>query len=342
MLRFKLTFLSAISSAVLTVLPLLAQADATSPFYNVNQNPLIQLHALPPLEKGIITESGTTSTSTILDITSTSILEIDQQEQIVLDGETYRLNLMFRHGLKQPVFGMKGIEVGIDIPYVSHRGGTLDGFIRNWHDAFGMTNSERDQFQNDQLHYEYQRNGVSTLRMVDTSDQIGDIRLSAAWQLRCDRSNETYCSALRASLKLPTGKAEKLSGSGGFDFSLAHTTSRTYQRYTFNYGGGLLFNGPSDLLDEQQKPVVGFANAGVNYQIERFPWMVLKAQLDGHSAMYDSALKNLGSNSVQINVGGSILFSDKTALDIGVAEDIVTSTVPDVVFHLALRMQYKQ
>jgi len=334
-------FISTISIAILIAMPQVAQAEATSPFYNVNQNPLIQLHGLPPLEKGIVTKSGTTSTNTILDITSTSISEIDQQEQIILDGETYRLNLMFRHGLKQPVFGMRGVEVGINIPFISHRGGTLDGFIRNWHDTFGMTNSERDQFQDDQIHYQYSHRGVTALNMVDTSDHIGDIRLSAAWQLECHQSVETDCSALRVSLKLPTGKAEKLSGSGGLDFSLAHTTSRTYQRYTFNYGGGLLFNGPSDLLDEQQKNIVGFANAGINYQVERFPWMVLKTQLDGHSAMYDSALKNLGSDSIQINVGGSILFSDKTALDIGVVEDIVTSTVPDVVFHFALRMQHK-
>ncbi len=335
-------FIRTISIAALIAIPQIAQADVTSPFYNVNQNPLTQLQGLPPLEKGIVMESGMTSANVMLDITSASISEVVQQEQIILDGETYRLNLMFRHGLKQSVFGMKGVEVGIDIPFISHRGGTLDGFIRNWHNIFGLSNSERDQFQDDQLLYQYRRNGVTAFRMLNTSSSIGDIRLSAAWQLACRRSDETDCSALRASLKLPTGKAEKLSGSGGFNFSLAHTTSRTYQRYTFHYGGGLQINGRSDLLDEQQKNVVGFASAGVNYQPERLPWMVFKAQLDGNSAMYDSALKNLGSDSVQINVGGSILLSAKTVLDIGVVEDIVTSTVPDVVFHFALRMQYKQ
>ncbi|MCF6323342.1 MAG: DUF3187 family protein [Gammaproteobacteria bacterium] len=334
-------FIRTISIAAWVVMPQIALADPTSPFYSVNQNPLIQLQGLPPLEKGIVMESGVTSANVIMDITSASISEVDQQEQIIFDGETYRLNLMFRHGLKQSIFGMKGVEVGIDIPFVSHRGGSLDGFIRNWHNVFGLSNSERDQFQDDQLDYQYRRNGVTEFRMLNTSSSIGDIRLSAAWQLTCRRSDETDCSALRASLKLPTGKAEKLSGSGGLNFSLAHTTSRTYQRYTFNYGGGLQFNGPSDLLNEQRKNLVGFASAGVNYQPKRFSWMVLKAQLDGHSAMYASALKNLGSDSVQINVGGSILFSAKTALDIGVIEDIVTSTIPDVVFHFALRTQYR-
>lgn len=319
------------------VIPLTqALAEATTPFYTVNQNPFIQAHGLPPLEKGRVTAVNTTTSWTVLDIASASITESAPQESIILDGETYRLNFMFRHGLK------KNAEIGIDIPYITHSGGTLDGFIRNWHDTFGLTNSERNQFQVNQLHYEYSRDGVTQSRMVDTTDGIGDIRLSAAWQLRCDHSPQQRCSALRASLKLPTGKAEKLTGSGGVDLSLALTNSNTYQRFTLNYGGGLLLNGHSDLLNDRQKLAVGFANLGLNYQPQRFSWMVLKAQLDGHSAFYDSALKNLSSDSLQINVGGTILFSDKTALDIGVVEDIVTSTVPDVVFHLALRLQHQK
>ncbi len=311
-------------------------AEATTPFYTVNQNPLIQMHGLPPLEKGMITAPGTTTAWTILDIANASIAENVQQESIIIDGETYRLNFMFRHGLQ------KNIEVGVDIPYITHSGGALDGFIRNWHDLFGLSNSERNQFQEKRLRYEYSRNGVTQYRIVDTTDGIGDIRLSAAWQLRCKKSPQHHCSALRAGLKLPTGKAEKLTGSGGVDLSLALTTSRTYQRVTFNYGGGLLLNGHSDLLNEQQKRAAGFANLGLNYQPGHYSWMVLKAQLDGHSAFYDSALKNLGSDSLQINVGGTIRFSDKTALDISVVEDIVTSTVPDVVFHLALRMHHQK
>ncbi len=323
--------------AITIVLPVeKALAEATTPFYIVNQNPLIQMHGLPPLEKGMVTAPGTTTTSTILDISSASVAENEQQERIIFDGETYRLNLMFRHGLQ------RNIEIGIDIPYITHSGGTLDGFIRNWHDLFGLSNSERNQFQEDRLRYEYSRNGATQYRIVDTTDGIGDIRLSAAWQLHCEKSPQHHCSALRAGLKLPTGKAEKLNGSGGVNLSLALATSRTHQRFTFHYGGGLLLNGHSDLLNEQLKRAIGFANLGLNYQPRQFSWMVLKAQLDAHSAFYDSALKNLGSDSLQINVGGTIRFSDKTALDISVAEDIVTSTVPDVAFHLALRMQHQK
>lgn len=334
MTRRSTTPLALFCTIAITALSQYAQAQTATPFYSVNQNPLIQMHGLPPLESGQVTATDTTRSWTILDVASTSITETEQLESITLDGETYRLNFMFRHGIKQ------GLEIGIDIPYITHTGGTLDGFIRNWHDLFGLSNSERDQFAANQLRYEYSRNGVTIHNTAHHTDGIGDIRLSAAKQLRCDSGAERHCTAIRAGLKLPTGKAEDLTGSGGVDLSLGITTTRTYERYTFHYGGGLLINGDNDLFAAQQKRAVGFGNIAINYQPKGYSWMVLKAQLDGHSAFYDSALKNLGSDSIQVNVGGTIRFSDRTALDIGVAEDIVTSTVPDVVFHLALRMQH--
>jgi len=333
MTRLKLVLLGLVCTVILTTTAFETHAETAAPFYTVNQNPFIQLHGLPPLERGEITATNATTSWTTLDIASNSISESKQQEQIILDGESYRLNFMFRHGLQ------KDIEVGFDIPYISHSGGTLDGFIRKWHDIFGLSNSERNQFQNNQLRYEYRRNGRTIQNMRTQTNGIGDIRLSAARQMRCQKSPEHHCTALRAGLKLPTGKADRLTGSGGIDLSLAVSTTRTYRRYTFHYGGGVLLNGDNDLLSGQQKRAVGFANLGINYQPQRFSWMVLKAQLDGNSAFYDSALKNLGSDSLLINVGGTIRFTERVALDIGVAEDIVTSTVPDVAFHLALRLQ---
>ena len=39
-------------------------------------------------------------------------------------------------------------------------------------------------------------------------------------------------------------------------------------------------------------------------------------------------------------MGGTLHFSDRTALDIGVSEDLVVKTAPDVVFNFALRHQF--
>jgi hypothetical protein len=44
--------------------------------------------------------------------------------------------------------------------------------------------------------------------------------------------------------------------------------------------------------------------------------------------------------SAQLIIGGTIAFSDKTTLDIGVVEDIIVKTAPDVVFHFALSRRF--
>jgi hypothetical protein len=48
----------------------------------------------------------------------------------------------------------------------------------------------------------------------------------------------------------------------------------------------------------------------------------------------------VNSGSVQLVSGGTIGFSEKTFLDVGVSEDVWVDTAPDVVFHLALRSRF--
>jgi hypothetical protein len=41
-----------------------------------------------------------------------------------------------------------------------------------------------------------------------------------------------------------------------------------------------------------------------------------------------------------LTIGGTVAFGKKTSLDIGVSEDLIVATAPDVVFHLALRRTF--
>jgi hypothetical protein len=41
-----------------------------------------------------------------------------------------------------------------------------------------------------------------------------------------------------------------------------------------------------------------------------------------------------------LTIGGTVAFDTKTSLDIGVSEDLIVATAPDVVFHLALRRTF--
>jgi hypothetical protein len=94
-----------------------------------------------------------------------------------------------------------------------------------------------------------------------------------------------------------------------------------------------------NVLPDQQQNAVAFGSLGAGWH--PLPWLTLKVQFDGQTAFYkDSDLVELSSNSMQVVMGGSLHFSDSTVLDIGVSEDLVVKTAPDVVFHIALRYRF--
>ena len=63
----------------------------------------------------------------------------------------------------------------------------------------------------------------------------------------------------------------------------------------------------------------------------------LKIQANAHTSFYQgSDFRQLDAASVQLTMGGTVALSKTMALDIGVTEDVVVNTSPDVVFHLSL------
>ena len=91
-----------------------------------------------------------------------------------------------------------------------------------------------------------------------------------------------------------------------------------------------------DVLKDQQRNWVGFGVLGLGWSPAR--WIALKIQANGHTSFYkNSELEELNGSSVQLTLGGTLAFSKNIALDLGLTEDLLIRTSPDVVFHLALR-----
>src|SRR5690606_29732718 len=98
---------------------------------------------------------------------------------------------------------------------------------------------------------------------------------------------------------------------------------------------GVLWLERGDVLGALQEDQVWFASAGVSWAAGD-NWR-LKAQLEAHTAFYDSALKELGDDSLQLVLGGSVRLTPRWLLDLAISEDLAVDTAPDVVFQLALR-----
>lgn len=317
--------------------PSVVDAMDIIPFQSSNQSPLIRIFGLPAIGSASVVPAGKFEGTLTSDVTNSFATDSSGTEAVMLDGETYRFNLAVRYGVAP------GIQIGIDIPYLAEGGGILDGFIEDFHDTFGLPQGDRTSYPRNRLLYQYSNNGTTKVLVNDGSHGIGDIRLSGAWQLHRGDAESPLAVALHASIKLPTGNSNRLFGSGSTDFALWLTASDDCQLplghlTVYAAAGGMALT-DGDVLKDQQRNLAAFGSLGLGWS--PLNWLALKIQADAHTSFYTgSSLKQVNSGSVQLVSGGTIGFCEKTFLDLGVSEDVLVATAPDVVFHLALRHRF--
>ena len=310
-------------------------AAPLGPLATGNQNPLAALYGLPAAAPADVVGAGQGILELRAALASSASSSEDGDERVLLDGESTRLTLAVQYGVR------KNLELGLEVPYLMHRDGFLDDLIIDWHDFFQLPQGDRQDLPRDRLAYQYRRDGQTLIDRRDSVAGFGDLRLTGGVQLWRDvRDGTTRSLALRASLELPTGEAERLTGSGSTDLALwlSGAAGRPDRNLSLFGAAGALFMTAGDLLPEQQRRLVPFGSLGAAWQ----PWPVLalKLQFDGHGAFFsDSDLRELGP-SVQLAMGGTLLLGAGTELDLGFSEDLLVDTAPDIVFHMALRRHF--
>ena len=310
----------------------LAYAEQASPIYVANQNPFVQIFGLPKAEPGTITPKGKLDAGFLYQVSNNAILSDANGESIIWDGETAQYNLRFRYGVSDK------LELGLDVPFIDHSGGYLDSIIRSYHDMAGFPNDRQEQFEKNQIDYQLDENGAVVYSMKERKSGLGDVRLTAAIPLFSKSIQSKRHLALRSMLKLPTGNAEDLLGSGGTDVSMGLAYS-DYEMLSgintvFSTYGGAIYMGNTEVLRDKQLHFAGYGGASLDWLA--LDWLELKLQMDLHSAFYDSELKQLGS-SMQLLAGGTLHFPGDVLLDFGISEQMITDATPDVGFYLFLR-----
>lgn len=326
----------AIVAACFTILllPLVVAAAEIVPFDSSNQSPLVQIYGLPGTGNAVLLPQGRTEVGLNVALSSNYAVNEDSQERITLDGETTRFTVTARYGL------LPRLEIGVKIPYISHSGGFLDNFIEGYHSTFGFPNGGRDQAPQNRLLYRYRRDGIDKIRVDSSGSGIGDLMLTTAFPLYKENNQGM---TINAALKLPTGDSDQLRGSGSTDLSvwLNEGIGGVFAGGSWaSYGSaGILFMTEGKVLPDQQKRWVGFGSLGIGWA--PLNWISFKVQADAHTPFFsDSNLKEIASTAVQLIVGGTISFSERVALDIGVSEDLTVNTSPDVVFYFTLRTRF--
>ncbi|MFW2374458.1 MAG: DUF3187 family protein [Gammaproteobacteria bacterium] len=303
-----------------------SHAQNPAPFLTRDMNPLVLPYGLPLPAPARLLSRNEQSFTTSLNISNTINVEQRDNENLHVDVETYQLNLIQSWGFDQWMLRMQ-------LPFTAHNGGFLDSWIENYHDFMHLPKDIRPLYPQDDLNIGYSVDGSQLLKLDHTVTDPGDIAVQAAYQA----IHETdFALSLWAGLELPTGNSDHLTGSGSVDVSFWLAMDKGFINDRWLYSNlGLLFISDGDILPGQQKHSIVFGNLGMQFQ----PWemILLKAQLDMHSAFYDSATKFL-DHVIQLTFGGSVLISDRHHIDIAVVEDIRPGTSPDVNFNISWNM----
>ena len=303
-----------------------SQATTAAPFLTHDQNPLTLIYGLPLPTAARLSTHQQWQLTTSLNISNTINAEVNANELLLIDVETYQLNLLLDYGLS------KNWMLRFHLPMLAHSSGFLDSWIDSYHDTLNLPQHIRPSYPVDQLHIYYQSNGTTLVNVQQRATGIGDLSMQLGYQLfSLADSNLSYW----ASLKLPTGDIDKLTGSGSIDLAFWLSADNRLNNDNWLYGNlGLMFMSDSDGLQAVQKNTLLFANAG--FQLQAWEIILLKLQLDSHSAFYDTKTKFLGP-VVQLTFGGTILF-DSSTLNISISEDIQTLASPDVTFNLSWKI----
>lgn len=311
----------------------LIDTTAIGPFAITNYNPLPQMFGFPRDYVTRVLPDRQSHYALVYDRSSFYTLEDTPVEQLLFDGESTHTTFIYQRGVGNQ------FQWGIVIPYVSFSGGSLDSFIIDWHDTFHLPQSGRDIAARNMLRLYYQRNGITQFDVTRASAGIGDVAVNASMAIGAMPPSNAAANTLNLSLKLPSGDAAQLHGSGAVDIALWLSGHRSNELFDSGYRVfgrlGLLAMGKADVMSEQQRRLLAFGGigAGIRYnQTIRF-----KTQIDFHTALYkDSTLSQLGRYAMPLTMGGEIAFGKHTRLDIGVTEDLYVDVSPDVSFHLGL------
>lgn len=303
----------------LGLLPVAVQAASAAFMELRNEATLARGFGLPAVGKSQLVEDRRLRLS--LDLSNEYHANQSGDEAVLLDGEVARMALRYQHRLGER------FELGLELPLLHQGGGFLDAAIENWHDWFSLPEGGRGDAPQDRYHYHYEQGGETLLEVEQGGTRIGEVQLLGGWAMSAD-------TALRASIKLPTGDAEALAGNEALGAAL--WLDHGWQRGSLGayLSGGALHVADGEVLAGKQRNWVAFGGAGLAWQT--WPRLRLIAQLNAHSPLYQEVDEDaLSRPGLQLALGAAVRLGAGSELLLGFQEDPVVAASPDFSLHLA-------
>jgi len=311
---------------VLSVVPVSVPTNALAEYNN-----FLQQRALGPikLQSGLPEAASRLSTASELQLSyvrnNVFMGGRSNDENLVLDGESSQFNVRYRRRLNACW------QVNLSGVWLDHSRGRFDRPLDNWHQFFGLPDAQRDDWPANQLEYVYE-NGDRRQALQSASSGLGDAQIQLQRSAGCIRN----APIVRFGIKLPLGESSNFTGTGSVDgFIDVQSTwqqSLRFERVQWAGSIGLLGSGKNQ-QPAKQEPLVAFGSAALS--IKLFSRTQLLTQLDWHTPMFESELRELGLTSVQLSIGLRYHTRANSAWEISFSEDATVDTTPDIVVRLA-------
>jgi len=315
----------------IAVLLLTSAANShAGPFLTRDQNPFTLVYGQPLPTPARLPQAGQLKYALSLDISNTLNEETTVNESLYVDFEAYNLTLGGIYGLSER-WALK-----LDMPFIYRSGGVFDHAIDEWHKLFSLPRASRPDVEDDQFRLFYSNNSATSIDLNSSQAGIGDVQLGLGHSLH---QTSKHALSIWASIDVPVGDANKLTGNDDLDYSLYLAGSGNVGELSIiDTNMGVVLPGDSVLKGLETEDLVFFGHAGAHIALNST--FALKLQLAGHSGYYkDTDLDFLGTAVILI-FGGSINTGKCSAIDIGFSEDIKVGASPDIALLISWKSQF--
>jgi len=255
----------------------------------------------------------------------------NDQVEAQLKLETNRTVIGGKVGLRP------GLEVGLDIPFISHFGGFLDPFIDGVEHAFGTFNPERDLYPDNSFGaFSVQQPHATLFQGKRQVFELGDLWASGKQELLNEPGLPLV--SLRAAVKAPTGRASAVFGSGKPDFGLGFAAEYQPLAWLVLYGdlSGIFPVGPITPARLTLNPML---NQGVAAEAMVWrPFSLLLQQETYTSPIHGVGTRILSGTVVELTMGANLRWRDLLFQFAAVDNISPVATAAD--FSVLLRVAY--
>lgn len=257
---------------------------------------------------------------------------------IQIDLEVSRITIDLRYGLYD------NLEIGLEVPYISLASGYLDDIIEAVEDGIdARTPRSRERQGSNEFDYRFKFNGKFLINEKTSKQGVGDIALTAKYQLLRDRGWFWPNLSLRSAIKFPTAEKDDLLGSGELDYGFGLLMDKGFFNRVFLYAGGnaVMIEKPSFFS------VLGLKEQiySVMFALECFftERLSLVSQVSGNTTPYPSSSTNpLDNEGYEWGMGFNYRLKEKTNISwhFAFTENISAASSPDVSLHTGLNWKF--